>query len=313
MQSMRALAATTIGLTLFLQLAGARSDGPLQKVVANVVDSSGAYVYDLKASDFTVQENGVAKELAGFLPDSEDSISVGVLIDATLSMQQWGKWPAAIGAARAVLHLLRPKDEFQLMEFGPTMDVVQRFTSDQNKIEAYLREMYPSLRGTNVSGAVGDALKELKKPQNPRRGLIVITDVEDNEGGGIPALKASLHTEELPVYIFAVRPDGQTNFMAGGRGMRGMRGMPMPQSAPIDGTLKTVEAQDGRSLVLNVNQLQSDESALRIIRFMQTFATEVRGQYTLTYHSSIPEDEAWRRAIRIRTKSSDLTVRFRRE
>jgi hypothetical protein len=285
---------------------------PIQKIVANVVDSNGHFIDGLRAGDFIVQENGVQKVISQFIPDSNSPISMGVLIDTSLSMGFAGmrgrgasqttspRWAAAMGATRALLHLTRAQDEFQLMSFAATMEVIQSFTPDHSKIESHLREMGPNTYGTNISGAIDSALKEMKKSANRRRGLVVITDVEDNEGGGVAALRRSIHTEEVPVYIFALRPEGQV-----GRGT---------ESVPVGDTLKTVDKSgDGQSLVIDVDRLQSDEAAIKIVNFVTEFTKELRGQYSIFYPSSVPDEAAAERAIRIRAVPPGLTVHFRRE
>jgi len=288
---------------------------PLQKLVATVTNSQGQLITGLRASDFIIQENGVPKEIGRFMPDSEAPVSIGVLIDISASMAGMGRgavrggpqtssstsrWAAVLGATRGLLHLTRPQDEFQLMSFANTMTVIQGFTHDHNKIQSHLREMSPNGFGTNISGAVDGALKEMKKSANRRRGLVVITDVEDNEGGGIAALQRSMHTEEVPVYIFALRPAGQ----AGG-GVEGKA---------VSDTLKGVSRDgEGRSLIIDVNRLQDEQTAVKIVEFVSVFTTELRGQYTITYQSSVPNESANLRAIRIRTVNPELTVRYRRE
>ena len=86
------------------------------------------------------------------------------------------------------------------------------------------------------------------------------------------------------------------------------------ESKPVGDTLKTVSKDgEGKSLVLDVNRLQSEDSAIKIVEFITDITLELRGKYTLSYISAVPDDQAQLRAIRVRIVPPELSVRFRRE
>ena len=132
--------AVLMGATSILVVC-AEPQSSMQRMVITVTDQSGQFVGGLRAQDFIITENGVQKGVARFAPDSETPVSVGVLIDTSQSMLtpdmngRESRWIAAIGATRALLHMLKPQDEFMLMTFDSVISIVQAFTSGHNEIE----------------------------------------------------------------------------------------------------------------------------------------------------------------------------------
>ena len=68
----------------------------------------------------------------------------------------------------------------------------------------------------------------------------------------------------------------------------------------------------GYSMVVDIPDLLSDYTVTRMIEFVQSIEAELRGQYTLTYYSTTPGAPETR-AIRVRSTTPDLQVRYRRE
>src|SRR5215471_20413202 len=136
---MKALA-VLLSIAAALQEPTIRVNVQLQQVVTTVRDESGAIVRGLQASDFILEEAGVPQKIVHFSDDSEEPISVGILIDNTGSM---GTMPggtvsaatAATGLARLLLHRMKPDDETVVMSFGRKFRVEQAFTKDRRKLE----------------------------------------------------------------------------------------------------------------------------------------------------------------------------------
>src|SRR5207237_1069154 len=159
--------------------------------------------------DFVVEENGVRQEIADFSQDSEVPLSIGILIDKSASMRLplavQGKdrvsaaLLAADGAARVLVRLMKPQDEFLLMTFDDDLHVKQGYTADHKKVTELLNKNNVVGGSTHLYHAVVNALKQTKKGKNRKRALVVITDVHDTSGDKLDELKASLHDSEIPV------------------------------------------------------------------------------------------------------------------
>jgi VWFA-related protein len=287
--------------------------GEPQTLLVSVVNKAGQYVPNLKATDLIIEENGKPQEIANFTPDSDRPVSLGILIDKSTSMRlpvaQQGREKvsaallAANGAAKVVLKLMKPKDEFLLMTFDDVFNVKQNFTSDAKKMSDVLTKNLAVGGSTRLYRSIGDALKETsKKAKNRRRALVVITDVHDTSGDKIEDLQALLRTEEVPVYTFGMRWNAW--------GVPG-EDAETAQSPYEQAVLQMIATESGGySMVVDIPDLLTDYTITRMVDFISTIAVDLRGQYTVTYFSSTPESA---RAIRVRTTSPEYQARFTRD
>jgi hypothetical protein len=83
------------------------------------------------------------------------------------------------------------------------------------------------------------------------------------------------------------------------------------QSPYEEAVLRMIAGESGGySMVVDIPNLLTDYTITRMADFISAIAVDLRGQYTVTYNSSTPETS---RAIRIRTTSPELQVRFMRD
>src|SRR5262245_11172312 len=301
--------------TLLAQAQSRAPQGELQTVTLTVTNSAGQYVLGLKESDFILEENGVTQKAAKFAEDSDIPIRIGVLIDKRGSMrlpvaiQGQERVPAALlaadGAARVVVKLMKPQDEYLVMTFDDGFQVRQSFTSDKKKVTDWLYKNNTVGGATRLYHAVGEALKETsKKAKYRKRALVVITDVHDTSGDKIEDLQAIVREQEIPVYTFGMRWDAW--------GVPGENVEP-GKSTYEQAVLKMIAGDSGgQSMVVDIPDLLSDYTINRMIEFVQVIGAEVRGQYTMSYYSTAT-GPAEGKAVRVRSTNPSLQVRTRRE
>lgn len=288
--------------------------GQFQTVIATVTNSAGQYVTNLKAEDFIVEQDGVRQEVAAFSADPDLPISLGILIDTSNSMRlpvtvQGGvKVPAALiaadGAARVVLKLTKPEDEYLIMTFNDKFNVKQSFTSDEKKVDELLKKNNVVGGATHLYNAVEEGLKEIKKKaKNPRRALVVLTDVHDTSGDKVEELQATIREMEIPVYTFGMRWDAW--------GVPGEEADPGKSTYEVAVLRMMAVESAGHSMIVDIPNLLNDYTVNRMIEFVQLLSIELRGQYVLSYPSKPSPGAA--PAIRVRATSPDYQVRFRRE
>jgi Ca-activated chloride channel family protein len=303
--------AAVLALAALLQQAPA-PPGPqhVQKLVLNVTGPTGRYILNLKQEDLIVEENGMEQKITGFIEGSDTPISLGILIDKSMSMRLplyvEGKQsvPAAILAAnrigRAVVKLMKPQDEYLLMTFDEKLQVRQNFTQDRKKVEDQLQKLNEVGNATHLYENVINALEKMKKAKYKRRALLVITDAYDTSGKELEDLRARIAEQEIQVFTCGVRSVSED--------------LPNPTAEPLFQLVLRVLSVDtgGLSIVVDLPELQSTLSIEQLIAFSQIMAMELRGQYTVTYNTDQTGPLA-SRFVRVRSNIPQLRIRLRRD
>ena len=147
-------------------------------VMVNVAvrDPENRAVTDLKAENFQLFEDKVEQKIQYFSSEATP-ISLGIVFDFSRSMEK--KLSFARDAAVKFLETGTPDDEYFLVEFGNRAKVAQGFTSDVTRLRDKL-SLEPAQGNTALYDAVYLGLAQLKRGQNPKKALLLITDGEDN-------------------------------------------------------------------------------------------------------------------------------------
>jgi Ca-activated chloride channel family protein len=304
-------------LAILLSLAAILQQAPVQpkpqrtqKLVINVSDPQGRFILNLRQQDFIVEENGIEQKITGFLEGSDTPISLGILIDKSLSMRlplyAEGKQyvPAAVLAAnrigRAVVKLMKPGDEFLLMTFDEKVQVKQNFTEDRKKVEDQLQKLNQVGNATHLYESVITALEKMKKAKYKRRALLVITDAYDTSGKELDDLRARIAEQEIQVFTCGFRSVYDD--------------VPNPNAEPLFQLVLRVLSGDtgGLSIIVDLPELQNTSTIEGLIGFSQVIALELRGQYTLTYNTDQTGSLA-SRFVRVRSPLPQLRIRLRRD
>jgi Ca-activated chloride channel family protein len=175
----RILILLTILLSGCLAYAAQKSlkvDIDLVMVSVGVRDSDNRAITDLKAENFQIFEDKVEQKIRYFSSEVAP-ISLGIIFDMSRSMQK--KLPFARDAALKFLETGTPDDEYFLVEFSSRAELAQGFTTDITRLRDKL-SLVPAQGNTALYDGVYLGLAQLKRGQNPRKALLLITDGEDN-------------------------------------------------------------------------------------------------------------------------------------
>ena len=311
--AMKSLAAL-LSLAAVLQQPASQPAQPgpqrVQKIVVNANDNAGRFILGLQPADFIVEEDGKEQKLVSFMEGSDTPITLGLLIDKSMSMRLplyvQGKEhvPAALFAAtrigRTLVKLMRPQDEFILMTFDEKVQVKQSFTQDPKKIDDQLGKLREVGNATHLYDSVVNGLERMKKSKFRRRALVVITDAYDTSGKQLEDLRPLLAEQEIQVFTCGLRAVFEE--------------VPDPTAEPLFQLVLRVLSADtgGISMVVDLPELQNTPTIEGLIGFARILALELRGQYTLSYNTDKTGSLA-SRFVRVRSPRPELRVRIRRD
>jgi len=156
--------------------ANIRVDSNLVLIPVTVTDPLNRFVTGLEKENFKLFEDKKEQEISAF--SSEDApLSIGVIFDCSGSMGR--KLEKSRLAVTQFFKTANPDDEFFLIQFNDSADLIQKFT--QNLEEIQNRLTFTQSKGrTALLDAIYLALNEMKHAKNPRKALLVISDGGDN-------------------------------------------------------------------------------------------------------------------------------------
>ena len=255
--------------------------GRTDLVVLNVTvsDSAGRLVPGLEPAAFQVFEDGVLQTVTNFTRDPQP-IALAILLDSSVSME--AKLKTAQEAAIGFVRRLTPKDVAEVIDFDTHAQVLQRFTTDVDKLEAAIRRTQAD-GSTALYNALYIAFSEFKKERAlalediRRHAVVVLSDGED--------------TSSVVSFDLVLDEAKRSEVMTYGIGIRPKETGPGPTRAwnQAEFVLRTISHETGGKSfsVVDSKDLPS---------IYDQIARELANQYTLGYMSTNPKrDGAWRK------------------
>ena len=176
-----------------------RVDSTLVLIPVTVTDPMNRFVTGLEKENFKLTEDKQPQEITQF--SSEDApLSVGVVFDCSGSMGR--KLDKSRQAVAQFFKLANPEDEFFLVQFNDSANLVQAFTRNLAEIQNKLAFTQSKGR-TALLDAVYMAVHEMKKARNARKALLLISDGGDNSSRYSEAEIKTL-VKEADVQIYAI-------------------------------------------------------------------------------------------------------------
>ena len=176
-----------------------RVDSTLVLIPVTVTDPMNRFVTGLEKENFKLTEDKQPQEISQF--SSEDApLSVGVVFDCSGSMGH--KLDKSRQAVAQFFKLANPEDEFFLVQFNDSANLIQTFTRNLEEIQNKLAFTQSKGR-TALLDAVYMAVHEMKKARNPRKALLLISDGGDNSSRYSEAEIKSV-VKEADVQIYAI-------------------------------------------------------------------------------------------------------------
>jgi Ca-activated chloride channel family protein len=156
-----------------------RVDVRLVHILATVQDAGGAPVGSLEKDNFEVRDNGAPQQIAVFERQTEQPLSIAVLVDASGSTAADLKYEtdSVTRFVRAVMRSGNTQDAVALYSFNWEVVKQTAFTRDPAVVDRRLRELHGEA-GTSMYDAILLASRDIQDRQG-RKVLVVVTDGGD--------------------------------------------------------------------------------------------------------------------------------------
>ncbi len=208
-------AVSTVLLAAAALCAQIRVQVNLVRVLATVKNPAGELVGALNKEDFEILDNGVPQQVAVFERQTEQPLSVSMMVDASGSTAKDLKYETDSVARffKALFAEGNPKDSVALYSFNYQVTLHNFFTHNQGPLEHSLR-LIQGEAGTSLYDAIYLASKELEN-RDGRKVMVIVTD-----GGDTTSVKdfhAALDSAQLantsiyPVLVVPITNDAGRN------------------------------------------------------------------------------------------------------
>ncbi|MGH9643954.1 MAG: VWA domain-containing protein [Terriglobales bacterium] len=280
-------------------------------VFFNVKDKHGNLIPNLKKDDFQVFEDGKPQTIKYFSAESNQPLTLGILIDTSGSQERVLPMEKEVGAS-FLQNVLRPKDMAFLISFDVDVDELHDFTSDAGVLRRAMDRAVintggasggiPGIgqgplptsntpRGTLLYDAVYLASHDKLAQEVGRKAMILLTDGED-QGSQLKMRDAieSAQKADAIIYVLLIADRGFYGF--GGYGG--------------EGDMKKMTAETGGRVIEVGNKMEKLRDAFDQI------AQELRTQYNIGYNPTNATADGSFRRIEIKTvNKKDLKVQSR--
>lgn len=276
----------------------------LVNVLCTVKDHKGRLISNLEKKDFQIFEEGKSQEIRFFARESDLPLTIGLLIDSSVSQHRLIPMEREAGIS-FLDSVLREKDMAFLISFDTDVDLLQDFTSNRGLLRRGLEQVrvnsgspvggpFPSTRvgGTHLHDALYLAASEKLSREVGRKTVILITDGED-QGSRLKLDQAIEAAQKADVVVYGILLVDY-EFYGGFRGGFGHGA----------GVLKKMAEETGGRMIQAGKQQD-------LRRAFDEIAEELRSQYSIAYTPSGRRDGSFRK-IEVRTSNHDLRVQARK-
>jgi len=288
------------------------TDVKVVNVLATVRSAKGEILRDLSQDDFTIAEDGRPQTIRYFSKQSELPLTLGLLIDTSMSQQR--VLDAERGASYRFLDrvLRETMDKVFLLQFDMRVQVRRGLTSSRKELDEALALVdtpsrsdlmkYAGRGGTMLFDAVMTGADEFMRKVTGRKALIILSDGVDfgSHFTLADSIDAAQKAETMVYSILFADGASAPTALHAALGRRGIRGLPTDGK----GVLRSLAEATGGGF-LEVTKKLSIEAVFDVIQH------ELRSQYSFGYVSDQPAQVAGFRSIHVAARQQGLIVQAR--
>ncbi|MDP9115204.1 MAG: VWA domain-containing protein [Acidobacteriota bacterium] len=264
-------------------------------VLATVRTRKNEIVRDLSKDDFFLSENGRPQTIRYFSKESELPLTVGLMIDTSMSQQKVLE-SERTASFRFLDQVLRDsKDKLFVMQFDMAVQLRQPLTSSPQALEEVLPYVDTPTRrelslqnggGTLLFDAVVQASNDILKNQKNRKAMVVLSDGGEN-GSTSSLMDAIEAAQRADTLIYSILFSDSSFDGGDGRSI-----------------LQRLSKETGASY-WEVSKKHGIEDIYRSIE------EELRSQYSMGFVSDRPPEISEFRNLKLTTKQKGLVVQTR--
>jgi VWFA-related protein len=273
----------------------------LMRVNASVTDQYGRAVGGMRENDFSVQENGIEREVKNVMPANEP-FNLVLLLDVSGSVEE--RIDFIRKAARDFLKTASPQDRISIISFRDDIQVISDFSTDRRLLSKKLDEIDAG-GATALYDALAYVLSEpLKKLRGERTAIVVMSDGDDNKSFvPFPALLEAFSESGALVYPLYVPsgliPESSVAKSETTRDPLRTRYLTLTTRAEEEGRKLAAASGGAYYPVRRIEDLQ---------RAYDDVVLQLRTAYTITYASN--STPSGNRRVRVRTNREGASVRL---
>jgi VWFA-related protein len=273
-----------------------------------VHDKHGALIPTLTKDDFTILEDKVPQTIKNFAAESDQPLTLGILLDTSGSQQNVLPLEQQTGAA-FLQRILRSKDEAFLISFDVNVDLLSDYTNNARALERAMDKAQINVgsgglggplptgtpRGTLLYDAVYLAAHDKLSQETGRKALIILSDGEDQ--GSQEKLEGAIEAAQRAnclVYVILIADRGFY-----GRGVYGMG-----YSGDMVMT-KLAEQTGGRMIDVGNNGKKLQEA-------FDGIEQELRTEYVASYTPTNTKLDGTYRKLDVNVKGDGLKAQVRK-
>ncbi|MGI9104555.1 MAG: VWA domain-containing protein [Terriglobales bacterium] len=285
-----------------------RSDVNVVNLFFNVKDKHGLLVPNLTKEQFEIYEDGKPQTIKYFAAESNQPLTLGILIDSSVSQERVLPMEKEVGAA-FLREVLRPKDLAFVIGFDVNVDLLQDFTNDPHDLRAGLNRAringggggggLPGLgggpipvsnpKGTLLYDAVYLASREKLAQEVGRKAMILLTDGEDQ--GSQTKIHEAIEVAQKAdamIYVLLIADRGFYGGMYSG-----------------DRQMKKLCEETGGRVIAVGNKMD------KLKQGFDQIASELRSQYNIGYTPTNNQRDGTFRHVSVKTKGNEYKVQAR--
>jgi VWFA-related protein len=270
-------------------------------VFFNVKDGRGALIPGLLKDDFQLSEDGGPQTIKYFSAESNQPLTMGILLDTSPSQQRVLGMEQEIGAS-FLREVMTQKDIAFLISFDVNVDLLQDYTSDPRQLRDAMRKAHIGGAEVDLGGVGGNpvptqgprgatklydavylAAREQLSQEVGRKAMILLTDGGEN-GSRVDLAAAIEAAQKADAICYVLLVEDRGLYFQQGWAYSG------------DGYVKKLTAETGGRVIDVGNNPEKLKAAFDQI------SNELRSQYNIGYTSTNTQRDGSFRKIEIKSR-----------